>query len=92
MDEVFTISGVRVAVNPQQVHILNETRGSTLEVVVSRMKLRGSSVRFILVSATVPNIEDIAAWIGSSASCDREAQVFQVTCPSIGLRIVLMFQ
>ncbi|KAJ3728380.1 P-loop containing nucleoside triphosphate hydrolase protein [Lentinula raphanica] len=43
-----------------EVHILNETRGSTLEVIVSRMKLRGKAVRFVLVSATVPNIQDIA--------------------------------
>ncbi|EAU88744.2 ATP-dependent DNA helicase MER3 [Coprinopsis cinerea okayama7 len=49
-----------------EVHVLGETRGSTLEVVVSRMKLRGSATRFVLVSATVPNIEDIAAWIGNS--------------------------
>ncbi|KAJ7827539.1 hypothetical protein B0H14DRAFT_2814688 [Mycena olivaceomarginata] len=48
-----------------QVHILNESRGSTLEVVISRMKTRGSAVRFVLVSATVPNIKDIAAWIGN---------------------------
>ncbi|KAJ7578472.1 Sec63 Brl domain-containing protein [Mycena floridula] len=60
-----------------EVHILNETRGSTLEVVISRMKLRGSDVRFVLVSATVPNIEDIAAWIGSGAGDNEAAQVFQ---------------
>lgn len=44
---------------------MGENRGSTLEVVVSRMKMRGSGIRFILVSATVPNIDDIAAWIGN---------------------------
>ncbi|EIW84852.1 DEAD-domain-containing protein [Coniophora puteana RWD-64-598 SS2] len=60
-----------------EVHILNESRGSTLEVIVARMKKRGSSVRFILVSATVPNIQDVASWIGSSASSARPAQVFQ---------------
>ncbi|KAL6301584.1 P-loop containing nucleoside triphosphate hydrolase protein [Sparassis latifolia] len=48
-----------------EVHILNESRGSTLEVIISRMKTRGSSVRFIVVSATVPNIEDVASWIGN---------------------------
>ena len=47
---------------------MNEARGSTLEVVISRMKARGSSVRFILVSATVPNIRDVAAWIGKGSS------------------------
>jgi len=60
-----------------EVHILNESRGSTLEVIVARMKKRGFSVRFILVSATVPNIQDVASWIGSSASSARPAQVFQ---------------
>ena len=66
---------------PTQVHILNESRGSTLEVVISRMKLRGSSVRFILVSATVPNIEDVADWIGIGGSSERRsrgARVYEV--------------
>ncbi|KAJ7112430.1 hypothetical protein C8R43DRAFT_1159023 [Mycena crocata] len=53
-----------------EVHILNETRGSTLEVVISRMKTRGSAVRFLLVSATVPNIRDIASWIGNKRRDD----------------------
>lgn len=60
-----------------QVHILNESRGSTLEVVISRMKLRGSGVRFVLVSATVPNIDDVAAWIENSSN--GPAQIFEVT-------------
>ncbi|EJU00681.1 P-loop containing nucleoside triphosphate hydrolase protein [Dacryopinax primogenitus] len=51
-----------------EVHILNENRGSTLEVCLARMRLRGSSVRFVLVSATVPNVEDIAAWIGDAST------------------------
>ena len=62
-----------------QVHILNESRGSTLEVVISRMKLRGSGVRFVLVSATVPNIVDVAAWIENSSN--GPAQNFEVTKP-----------
>ncbi|CCM03617.1 uncharacterized protein FIBRA_05759 [Fibroporia radiculosa] len=48
-----------------EVHILNESRGSTMEVILSRMKTRGSAVRFVVVSATVPNIEDVASWIGN---------------------------
>ncbi|KAG6860959.1 hypothetical protein C0995_005623 [Termitomyces sp. Mi166 len=59
------------------VHILNESRGSTLEVIVSRMRTRGSSVRLLFVSATVPNIQDIAAWIGSSRQPDIPAKVFE---------------
>jgi ATP-dependent DNA helicase HFM1/MER3 len=50
------------------VHVLNESRGSTLEVVVCRMKTRGSGVRFVAVSATVPNIDDVAHWIASRNS------------------------
>ncbi|KAF8334682.1 uncharacterized protein EI90DRAFT_3121120 [Cantharellus anzutake] len=45
------------------VHILSDPRGATLEVCISRMKTRMTNPRFVLVSATVPNIEDIAEWI-----------------------------
>ncbi|KAL2040972.1 hypothetical protein N7G274_006430 [Stereocaulon virgatum] len=47
-----------------EVHILKETRGATLEAVVSRMKSVGSNVRFVALSATVPNSEDIGIWLG----------------------------
>lgn len=47
-----------------EVHILKEDRGATLEAVVSRMKTVGSNVRFIALSATVPNSDDIATWLG----------------------------
>ncbi|XP_071110692.1 probable ATP-dependent DNA helicase HFM1 [Haliotis cracherodii] len=57
-----------------EIHILNDsTRGSTVEAVVSRMKTlrltdRASDrplMRFVGVSATIPNIEDIATWLGN---------------------------
>ncbi|KAJ6618834.1 Sec63 Brl domain-containing protein [Mycena sp. CBHHK59/15] len=51
-----------------EVHILNESRGSTLEVVISRMKTRGSRC--------VPNIQDIAHWIGNKGR-DSGAAVFE---------------
>jgi ATP-dependent DNA helicase HFM1/MER3 len=41
------------------------------------MKSRGSAVRFVLVSATVPNIQDIAHWIGNTKR-DAAAAVFEV--------------
>lgn len=47
-----------------EVHILNKDRGAALEVVVSRMKSIGSGTRFIALSATVPNSQDIATWLG----------------------------
>lgn len=51
-----------------EVHILKETRGATLEAVISRMKSIGSNVRFVALSATVPNSEDIATWLGKDAT------------------------
>jgi len=47
-----------------EVHILNKDRGAILEVVVSRMKSIGSGTRFVALSATVPNSQDIATWLG----------------------------
>lgn len=49
-----------------EVHVLNESRGAALEAVVSRMKSVGSNVRFLALSATIPNSEDIATWLGKS--------------------------
>ncbi|KAL2809895.1 Sec63 Brl domain-containing protein [Aspergillus granulosus] len=51
-----------------EVHTLKETRGATLEAVVSRMKTFGSNVRFIALSATIPNSEDIATWLGRNST------------------------
>lgn len=54
-----------------EVHLLNtEERGATLEAIISRMKLLSSRkaqfspLRIIVLSATIPNIEDIALWLG----------------------------
>ncbi|PSR79468.1 hypothetical protein BD289DRAFT_455819 [Coniella lustricola] len=49
-----------------EVHILKESRGATLEVVVSRMKTYGSKIRFVALSATIPNSADVAAWLGKT--------------------------
>ncbi|KAM6199618.1 LOW QUALITY PROTEIN: putative ATP-dependent DNA helicase HFM1 [Sarcoramphus papa] len=64
----------------KRVHVIkDESRGATLEVVVSRMKTVQSSLsrllensdsvpplRFVAVSATIPNAEDIAEWLSDS--------------------------
>ncbi|NXD89637.1 HFM1 helicase, partial [Chaetorhynchus papuensis] len=63
-----------------EVHVIkDESRGATLEVVVSRMKTVQSSLwrllqnhdavpplRFVAVSATIPNTQDIAEWLSDS--------------------------
>ncbi|KAG8734229.1 Sec63 [Ceratobasidium sp. 423] len=57
-----------------EVHTVGEpTRGSCLEVVVSRMMQRGNHVRFVLVSATAPNIEDLKDWLSSCSSGEPTA-------------------
>ncbi|XP_068605031.1 probable ATP-dependent DNA helicase HFM1 [Brachionichthys hirsutus] len=71
-----------------EVHVVKDTtRGATLEVVVSRMKAvsayrtalnteTGLSMRFVAVSATIPNISDIADWLsdesGAAAYLDMD--------------------
>lgn len=59
-----------------EVHILNESRGAVLEVLVTRMKTMGIGMRFIMVSATVPNIADIAAWVGLNPQSSLPASTF----------------
>jgi ATP-dependent DNA helicase HFM1/MER3 len=51
-----------------EVHILKEARGAVLEAVVSRMKSIGTDVRFVALSATVPNFHDVASWLGKNSS------------------------
>ncbi|KAF2830323.1 hypothetical protein CC86DRAFT_284183 [Ophiobolus disseminans] len=51
-----------------EVHILKEDRGAVLEAVVSRMKSIGTDVRFVALSATVPNFHDVAAWLGKNSA------------------------
>lgn len=50
-----------------------DVRGATLEVVVSRMKTLGTDTRFVAVSATVPNIDDVAEWLGESSATQHRA-------------------
>jgi ATP-dependent DNA helicase HFM1/MER3 len=64
-----------------EVHMLRDERGATLEAVVSRMKSMGSNVRFIALSATIPNAEDVAAWLsdksGTHAILERFGDQFR---------------
>ncbi|XP_071950834.1 probable ATP-dependent DNA helicase HFM1 [Antedon mediterranea] len=62
-----------------EVHSVNDdTRGPTVEAVISRMKTvklttgvtsdEDPKLRFVAVSATMPNIEDLSEWIGDAKS------------------------
>ncbi|KAM0792521.1 hypothetical protein ACM66B_005190 [Microbotryomycetes sp. NB124-2] len=53
-----------------------DVRGATLEVVVSRMKTLGTRTRIVAVSATIPNIEDLAEWLGAGPDSTEPAKVF----------------
>ncbi|PWA54412.1 ATP binding,ATP-dependent helicase,DNA helicase [Artemisia annua] len=79
-----------------EVHLLSDPRGAALEAIVSRIKMIGRSpqmkstplahVRFLAVSATIPNIEDLAEmalWFGegNAASVKLNYQVFRVKLP-----------
>ena len=69
-----------------EVHILKDDRGASLEATVSRMKTVGSDVRFVALSATIPNSDDVAAWLGKNpANQDIPApsEVFDETFRSV---------
>ncbi|KAI4306649.1 hypothetical protein L6164_029909 [Bauhinia variegata] len=56
-----------------EVHLLNDARGAALEAIVSRIKIVSQNpkmklnplgqVRYLAVSATIPNVEDVASWL-----------------------------
>ncbi|CAI5757867.1 unnamed protein product [Candida verbasci] len=46
-----------------EIHILKENRGSTLEVVITRMKKICIGLRILAISATVANAQDISTWL-----------------------------
>ncbi len=60
-----------------EVHMLNDARGATLEAVVSRMKTIRSDIRFVALSATVPNIQDVARWLGRDVSNQNEPATYE---------------
>lgn len=48
-----------------EVHQLSDpSRGACLEAVITRIKTAKKDARFIAVSASAPNIDDVATWIG----------------------------
>ncbi|KAK9478748.1 P-loop containing nucleoside triphosphate hydrolase protein, partial [Lipomyces japonicus] len=59
-----------------EVHMLRDDRGATLEVVVSRMKYIAPHARFIALSASIPNASDIADWLGQSSNLDSSGHAY----------------
>lgn len=56
-----------------EIHILRDNRGSTLEVVITRMKKICRPLRIIALSATVPNIQDVSGWIKLNSDSGQNA-------------------
>ncbi|CAI5470957.1 unnamed protein product [Closterium sp. Yama58-4] len=66
-----------------EVHLLSDPRGAALEAIVSRLKMLSrypemsnspiSSIRFVAVSATIPNLHDIADWLLSKGKGTRRS-------------------
>jgi replicative superfamily II helicase len=55
-----------------EVHLLDsDRRGSVLEVTVSRLR-RLCSPRVVALSATMPNVTDVAAWLDAPPECTFE--------------------
>lgn len=50
-----------------EIHFLREKRGTSLEVVITRMMTLSLNLRIIALSATVPNIQDVSNWLGKSS-------------------------
>lgn len=61
-----------------EVHILNDQRGAVLEAIISRMRmaLPPDSYRIVAVSATIPNIANLATWL-RSAQTNKPAKILK---------------
>lgn len=89
-----------------EVHLLNDDRrGSTLEAIVTRMKLASASqfnspenpisqyhnIRFICISATIPNIHDVAEWIKTKNTQAKAIEINEDYRPVKLEKVVLGF-
>lgn len=81
-----------------EVHLVNDgSRGATLEAVISRMKTIRSliwptepdNLRFVAVSATVSNVQDIAEWFSTPSSIAEVHRVNPTERP-VKLRTIVL--
>lgn len=59
-----------------EVHTLREQRGSILEVIVTRMRTVCTGVRFVAISATIPNVEDVSTWLSNTDGTNAKLHSF----------------
>lgn len=72
-----------------EVHFIRENRGTTLEVVITRMMTMSLNLRIITVSATVPNIMDVSKWLQSNSNGCIKTMVYDDTYRSVKLNKVV---
>ncbi|GAB4388178.1 MAG: ATP-dependent DNA helicase [Thermodesulfovibrionales bacterium] len=59
------LAEVRLVV-ADEVHLMGDPhRGPTLEVVLTRLRAMARRMRFIALSATIPNADEMAGWLGA---------------------------
>ena len=69
-----------------EIHFLREKRGTSLEVVITRMMTMSLSLRIIALSATVPNIMDVSEWLtGPNAQHPIETMIYDDTYRAVSL-------
>lgn len=73
-----------------EIHLLHNERGATLEALVARIKrhkqIEGEHIRIIGLSATLPNYRDVARFIAHKDSVDDSTFYFDSTFRPIPLR------
>ncbi|SSD60839.1 related to ATP-dependent DNA helicase MER3 [Saccharomycodes ludwigii] len=58
-----------------EIHMIKENRGATLEIVLTRMNTLCSSIRIVAVSATIPNVVDISEWLKTGGAQGKPAKI-----------------
>lgn len=73
-----------------EIHLLHNERGATLEALVARIKrhkqLEGEPIRIIGLSATLPNYEDVSRFIAPNEHIENSTIYFDSTFRPIPLR------
>ncbi len=46
-----------------ELHEMDSDRGSTLEMVITKMRLVNTKIQIVVLSATIPNADELSAWL-----------------------------
>lgn len=72
-----------------EIHFIKERRGTTLEVVITRLMTMSLNLRILALSATVPNISDITKWLQSNHSNSIKTMVYGEKYRSVQLNKIV---